>query len=141
MLSLVVYKTAVAGKLVFQEVDPYYALFNFFTGEVALSALIILAAVLLLSLVTERPWCKYLCPYGALLGLFNLIRVFPIRRKASSCIHCKRCDQACPMRLDISNAEAVRDPSCISCYRCVSGSACPVDDTVTITNHKEANAQ
>ena len=79
VLAMVLYQTAVAGKLVFQEVDPYYALFNFLTGEVALSALVVLAVTLLLSLVVERPWCRYLCPYGALLGLLNKVRIFPIR--------------------------------------------------------------
>ena len=133
VLALVVYQTAVAGKLVFQEVDPYYALFNFFTGEVALSALIILAAVTALSLVVERPWCRYLCPYGALLGLANLIRIFPVRRKASTCIHCNKCDRACPMRIKVSQSGAVRSTSCISCHECLSGNACPVPDTVTVS--------
>ena len=138
VLAMVLYQTAVAGKLVFQEVDPYYALFNFLTGEVALSALVVLAVTLLLSLVVERPWCRYLCPYGALLGLFNKVRIFPIRRRANTCIGCKKCDKACPMQIEVSKSGAVRDHQCISCYRCVSGNACPVDDTVTISSVKEA---
>lgn len=137
VLGLVLYQTAVAGKLVFETVDPYYALFHFMTGEVAISALGILVMVLVLSLVIERPWCRYLCPYGALLGLFNLIRLFPIRRRASTCIQCKRCDVACPMDIKVSAQTAVRDPRCISCHACVSGQACPVDDTVTIATGKE----
>jgi len=136
VLAMVVYQTAVAGKLVFQEVDPYYALFNFFTGEVALTALIILLAVTVLSLFIERPWCKYLCPYGALLGLFNLIRIFPIRRNTTTCIQCKKCDKACPMQIEVSQKDAVRNPQCISCHKCLSGSACPIDDTVTVSTRK-----
>lgn len=141
VLAVTVYQTAVAGTLVFQAVDPYYALFNFLTGEVALSALILLLAVTVLSLFIERPWCRYLCPYGALLGLFNLIRIFPVRRKASSCIHCGRCDQVCPMKIDVSKSTAVRDPRCISCYQCLSGNACPVADTVTISTKQGGDAQ
>lgn len=136
VLALVLYQTAIIGKLVFQEVDPYYALFNFFTSEVAFSSIAILLAVTLLSLFTERPWCKYLCPYGALLGLFNLIRIFPVRRNASTCIGCKKCDKICPMQIEVSKGEAVRNPQCISCHLCTSGSACPVDNTVTISSRK-----
>ena len=141
VLAMVVYQTVVAGKLVFQDVDPYYALFSFMTGEVALSALVILGVVTVFSLLVERPWCRYLCPYGALLGLFNLIRIFPVRRKASTCIHCQKCDRACPMNIKVSQKKDVRDPRCISCYECVSGNACPVADTVTLAGGKEENAQ
>lgn len=141
VLAMVLYQTAAAGKLVFQEVDPYYALFNFFTGEVALSAIAVLLVVTVLSLFVERPWCKYLCPYGALLGLFNMIRVFPIRRNSASCIQCKKCDRACPMQIEVSKKGAVRDPQCISCHKCTSGSACPVSDTVTISFGKGGRSQ
>jgi len=137
VLALVVYLTAVSVKLVFAAVDPYYALFNFYTGEVALAALLVLAGVTLLSLFVERPWCKYFCPYGALLGLFNLIRVFPIRRREETCINCKKCDAACPMNITVSTGKAVRDHQCISCHECLSDAACPVENTVIISSKKE----
>lgn len=133
ILIMVAYITAKTAKLSFQDIDPYYALFNFFTGEVALSAIIVLTVVLLLSLAVERPWCKYACPYGALLGLTNLIRIFGIRRKASSCVGCKACDMACPMNIRVSTSKKVRDLQCISCMMCTSESACPVEDTVNMS--------
>ena len=52
----------------------------------------------------ERPFCKYACPYGAVLGVFNLFRIFGIKRRKSSCISCKACDKACPMNIDVSGA-------------------------------------
>ena len=134
VLAMVLYQTAVAGKLVFAEVDPYYALFNFFTGEVAWTAILVLVLTMVLSLFVQRPWCKYLCPYGALLGLFNLIRVFPIRRREETCISCKKCDAACPMQIKVSTGKAVRSHQCISCHECLSGVACPVADTVVVAS-------
>ena len=136
VLAVVVYQTAAAAKLVFVEVDPYYALFNFFTGEVAWTAIAVLLGTMVLSLFVERPWCKYLCPYGALLGLFNLIRVFPVRRREETCINCKKCDAACPMQIKVSTGIAVRDHQCNSCHVCLSGAACPVKDTVIVSAGK-----
>lgn len=130
VLVLVVIVTARSGQLLFQNIDPYFALFNFWSGEVALSAFVVLAVVLLLSLVVERPFCKYACPYGAFLGLFNKIRIFRIRRNTTTCINCSGCDRSCPMNISVSRTEVVRDHQCISCLKCTSEYACPVADTV-----------
>jgi polyferredoxin len=58
MLIWVLYATAMTGKLAFADIDPYYALFNFWTGEVAITGLTVLGITLLASLAVERPWCK-----------------------------------------------------------------------------------
>ncbi|MPL99632.1 putative electron transport protein YccM [bioreactor metagenome] len=137
VLIMVLYQTAVSAKLVFQSVDPYYALFNFFTNEVAVSAYIMLGVITVLSLFIERPWCKYLCPYGALLGLFNPIRIFKIRRIKNTCIGCKKCDRVCPMNIEVSGKKIIRDLQCISCHKCTSEVSCPVKDTVVISTGKE----
>lgn len=130
ILVWVVYVTAKSGTLVFVNVDPYYALFNFFTGEVALGALVILALTLIGSLFVERPWCKYACPYGALLGLTNHFRIFKIKRNASTCISCSKCDRECPMNIKVSKQSVITDSQCISCMKCTSDQACPIKDTV-----------
>jgi len=137
VLIMVLYQTAVSATLVFQSVDPYYALFNFFTNEVAVTAYIMLGIIIVLSLFIERPWCKYFCPYGALLGLFNSIRIFKIRRNKNTCIGCKKCDQVCPMNIEVSVGETIRNHQCISCHKCLSDVSCPVKDTVAITIGKE----
>lgn len=140
VLAMVIYQTAITAKLVFESIDPYYALFNFFTNEVALSAYIALGIITILSLFVERPWCKYFCPYGAVLGLFNLIRIFKIRRNKDTCIGCKLCDKACPMNLEVSNASTVHNHQCISCHRCSSDVSCPIKNTVVISSKKEGDS-
>jgi len=137
ILAIVIYVTATTTKLIFQDIDPYYALFNFWSSEVAPASLIILGITILLSLFMERPWCKYACPYGAVLGLFNLIRFFKIQRKSSSCINCKACDKACPMNIKVSTAGVVRNHQCISCMTCTSEQSCPVVSTVEFSTKGE----
>ena len=131
LLLWVIFMTARSGQLVFSDVDPYYALFQFWTGEVAVTGFISLGAVILLSLFVERPFCKYACPYGAVLGLFNLFRVIPLKRNGSTCINCKKCDKACPMNIPVSQSGTVRNHQCISCYQCTSDDGvCPVPGTL-----------
>jgi len=131
VLAWVIYMTAVSGTLIFESVDPYYALFNFWSGEVAIGGLIVLGVTLLASLFIERPWCKYACPYGAVLGITNLFRVFNIRRSASTCNMDHVCDIVCPMNIQVSSKSIVRDHQCISCLECTSEAHCPVAGTVT----------
>lgn len=133
VLFMVIYKTATTAKLMFQDIDPYYALFNFWADDVSVKALAILIIILAASLFVERPWCKYACPYGALLGLFNGIRLFKIRRTPATCIDCKACDRSCPMNIPVSGKTAVLNHQCISCMACTSESTCPIPDTVVLS--------
>lgn len=133
VLGWVLTMTALTGKLAFEEVDPYMALFRLWSSELSLTGLGVLVAVLALSLVVERPFCKYACPYGAVLGLFNLVRVFGIRRQPT-CVSCGACDRACPMNIQVSGTKVVRDHQCISCLKCTSEAACPVPRTLVLAN-------
>ncbi len=130
LLFLVLYVTARSGQLLFSNIDPYHALFQFWTGEVAPTALLVLALTLFGSLFIERPWCKYACPYGAILGIFNKFRIFKIRRNPKTCISCHKCDQACPMNIDICKTDKVTSLQCISCFECTSELQCPISDSL-----------
>lgn len=132
VLVWVVYVTARSGDILFRDYDPYYALFNFYTGEVAISALVILFMVLITSLFIERPWCKYACPFGAVLGVTNKFRLFSITRREKTCIRCNRCYTSCPMGIDVSNVKKVNSTLCNSCMTCTSDQVCPVPETVVI---------
>jgi polyferredoxin len=136
VLALVIYGTAASASLVFSHYDPYEALFKFWGGETTLSAFIVLGAVIALALFIERPFCKYACPYGALLGLFNLFRIFQLRRSEANCIDCKSCDRVCPMNITVSEGKLIRDHQCISCLKCTSEFSCPVAGTVALSTAK-----
>lgn len=132
VLAAVIYVTAKSGKIVFSEVDPYHALFNFWSSEVAIGSIIILLVTIALSLIIERPWCKYACPYGALLGITNLFKIFKIRRNTSTCINCKACSKSCPMNINVHKNTIVSSTQCISCMKCTAEVSCPIPNTVIL---------
>lgn len=132
VLAWVLYMTAASATLVFAKFDPYFALFNFWSSEVAIGGLIVLAITLAGSLFVERPWCKYACPYGAALGITNLFRVFSIRRTTGTCKLDGACDIFCPMNINVSAKTIIRDHQCISCLECTSEARCPVSGTVEL---------
>ena len=83
----------------------------------------ILVVLLVLSLVVYRPFCRYLCPLGAIYGLFNPMALYRFEVRADRCVHCGACARACPMDIDVMNEP--NSPECIRCGRCKA--ACPVD--------------
>ena len=136
VLVWVLYMTAVSGKLIFADYDPYYALFHFWSGEVAMAGVVILLLVIAAAFFIERPFCKYACPYGAILGIFNLFRIFSIKRNTETCVDCGACDKNCPMNIRVSASGTVRDHQCITCMQCASDHACPVNDTIELMTGK-----
>ena len=82
---------------------------------------VILAALLLLSLIIYRPFCRYLCPLGAIYGIFNPISLTRYRIDAEKCTKCGKCQGAC--KLDIPVYEKPNCPDCIRCGDCKK--ACP----------------
>ncbi|MCG8653489.1 MAG: 4Fe-4S binding protein [Pirellulales bacterium] len=79
------------------------------------------AAVFLLSLLGRRFWCRYVCPSGALLSVFNFLRVGE-RKVEKSCINCNKCVEACPFDA-IHEDFTTRTNDCTYCQSC--GGVCP----------------
>ncbi|EOS74785.1 MAG: 4Fe-4S binding protein [Lachnospiraceae bacterium] len=78
--------------------------------------------ILFLSVKCYRPFCQYLCPLGAVYGLFNRFSLVQIHWEKDICISCGACERACPVAL--SKMEISCSSECIRCGRCVE--ACPV---------------
>lgn len=83
----------------------------------------ILITIIILSLITYRPFCKYLCPLGAIYGLFNKVAVIKYTIDVNKCIDCNACQRACLM--DIKVNKNPNSMECIRCGRCIN--ACQSD--------------
>lgn len=92
--------------------------------------IVVMAVLILGSTLWTGTWCRYLCPYGALLGLLSRLSPTTVVRNTNACIDCKGCDKVCMAQLEISRVNAVRSPECTGCLDCVA--ACPVDDCLEV---------
>lgn len=75
------------------------------------------------AIVSMRPFCRTVCPLGALLGLFNKVSFFRLKIDESTCIDCGRCREVCPVDLEVTRRP--NSPECIRCLKCIK--ACPTE--------------
>jgi len=89
-----------------------------------LGVLAMFTAMLGISWLEPRMWCRHLCPLGALLGLVGRFGVVG-RKVADACISCAQCAKACPMDAVSPDFHATDTSRCQACYVCAD--VCPVD--------------
>ncbi len=99
----------------------------------------IMLFIILVSFIIKNFWCRYLCPYGALLGILALLSPFQIKRDPDTCIDCKRCDNVCPASIRITRRQTVWNAECIGCLECLP--VCPAKGCLTLAGpgKKQAN--
>jgi polyferredoxin len=105
---------------------PVRAVFSFQMTGLLGSVLI---TFVITSMLVERFWCKYLCPFGAVLAPFNKIAPLRLQVDNSRCVDCGRCDAECPMDIEDAHANS-RDLECIQCLECLE--TCAVKETVKL---------
>ena len=101
-----------------------------FFRKMGLATAVTLAALALLSIFVRNFWCRYLCPYGALMGLASMLSPVRIRREPDKCIDCAKCAKACPSSLPVDRLVQIRSAECIGCLECVA--VCPAEGALDL---------
>jgi polyferredoxin len=104
-------------------------MYMFFAG-IGGVALWTIGVLVVFSVVIKNFWCRFLCPYGALLGIASLVSPLKITRTKSTCIDCALCTKACPSSIKVHTASRVWSDECTACLACVE--ACPVKETLSM---------
>jgi polyferredoxin len=110
---------------IMSDVKMYY-----FFANISQTALIVIGVLFLLSIIYRNFWCRYLCPYGAFLGLLGFLSPTRIKRNTSTCIDCGLCAKACPSFIKVDKVITVNSDECTSCMNCID--ACPVENTLEL---------
>ncbi|MBQ3075651.1 MAG: 4Fe-4S binding protein [Clostridia bacterium] len=106
-------------------------------GGIYVWKLSVLAVILIASLLLYRPFCRYICPLGALYGLFNRYALYRFRIDPAKCISCGACQHTC--KLDIPVWKKPNSIDCIRCGDCKA--ACPTGAIRLESFRKEKNAK
>ncbi len=101
---------------------------NFFR-HIGETGAIVLGVLVVASLFIQNFWCRYLCPYGALLGIVSLASPTRIRRNPETCIDCAKCAKACPSALPVDKLVTIKSAECTGC---LGVAVCPAKDTLSL---------
>ncbi len=107
-----------------------------FFANISSFALWTILILMILSVVIKNFWCRYLCPYGAMLGMLSWLSPLKITRQQSTCIDCELCTKACPASIKVHKVARVWSDECMSCLKCVE--VCPVKNTLDMRTSKGA---
>ena len=82
------------SRFIICQFDPFIGIFRL-GGDTGL--IFFGVALLLMSVFTGRPFCRFLCPYGALLSLFSSVSIRKPQITQNQCVNCQLCHQSCPV--------------------------------------------
>ena len=132
VLAIIIYLTWQSGELIFREADPCYALISRHGEDITFVAYIVLGVIILGPMLIPSIFCRYMCPFAAVMNIFSRFRVVKIKLDKSKCVDCKKCENVCPMQIKILKREKVKDVNCTNCGECVL--ACPLKEKAITMN-------
>ena len=100
-----------------------------FFAHISTFALTVIIVLALLSVVIRSFWCRYLCPYGALLGFTGLFSPVRITRNPETCVDCRECTAVCPSNIQVHEKRHVLSDECTACLACTA--VCEEPDTLS----------
>ncbi len=106
-----------------------------FFANISFFAVWTILVLVVLSVAIKNFWCRYLCPYGGLLGLISVLSPLKVTRQTSTCIDCELCSKACPSGINVHSVKRVWSDECTACYMCIE--VCPVKNTLEIKAAKD----
>lgn len=127
VLAAVLIASASAVYPPLRDICPARAIFGFDLKEAWL--VIVLLAFVLSSSLVRRFTCKYLCPLGAALAVFNKISPIHINIDQQKCTNCGRCENECPVDIP-AIPNNIRSTECIRCLECLE--TCAIPNTVDL---------
>jgi ferredoxin len=121
MLILFLYLAWRTGDNLWSKYEPLKVLVHFNGSALAVFVLIL---TLILSVIIERPFCRYICPLGAILAWTSRLALFKMRADAGACMVCGKCTSGdCPMNAiesfnTVTDLPEIDSAECIYCLRC-----------------------
>lgn len=131
VLTFSVIMVVVGLNWIFMRACPMFALSNL--PSLLIPGVFVLVAILIGSLKIDRVWCRFLCPYAALMNVFQWagdvagVKRSKVKRNLERCTDCGVCMLYCPMNINIQEDEYVHNPDCIHCGLCAD--KCPKPGT------------
>ena len=99
-LAFTILYAATRSQFLICRLDPFVGIFRL-GGD--LSMITFGVVLLLMSVFIGRPFCQFLCPYGALLSVFSSLSWKQLEITSKGCINCALCGKSCPV-------DAIRAP-------------------------------
>ncbi len=79
------------------------------------------------SVLSKRPFCRVVCPLGAIFSVFNKASFFRLEWNPDTCTKCGKCEKICPVDIRVD-----REPNSIDCVRCLDCTRCPSVKSTTV---------
>jgi len=122
VLVLVLFASIRAVYPPLHDICPARAIFSFKWNTPLLG--VVLLGFVLSSMLIKRFSCKYICPLGAVLAIFNKISPLHLKVDMANCTNCGRCENECLMDIP-AIPESLRSAECVRCLECIDTCAHP----------------